>query len=88
MSRISIDVTPEQHKNLKVLAALQGKSIKEYVLDRTLSRPDSEEEQAVLELEAILKDRIRKAEAGEVSKRLVSDIFEQAYRESDARSES
>jgi uncharacterized protein (DUF1778 family) len=32
MSRISIDVTPEEHQKLKAMAALKGKSIKDYVL--------------------------------------------------------
>ena len=35
MNRISIDVTAEQHKKLKALAALQGKTIKQFVLERT-----------------------------------------------------
>jgi hypothetical protein len=36
--------------------ALQGKSIKNYVLERTL--PDSDEQTALLELEGFLKPRI------------------------------
>ena len=36
MSRISIDVTDAEHKKLKALAALSGKSIKEFVIERTL----------------------------------------------------
>ena len=32
MSRLSIDLTPEQHQKIKAVAAMQGKSIKEYVL--------------------------------------------------------
>ena len=32
MSRISIDVTDSEHKKLKALAALKGRSIKDYVL--------------------------------------------------------
>ena len=34
--RLSIDITQEQHKALKATAAMQGKSIKDYVLERTL----------------------------------------------------
>ena len=41
MSRISIDVTTEEHQKLKAVAALKGLSIKEYVLERTLG--DGEE---------------------------------------------
>ena len=37
MSRISIDVTPEEHSKLKAPAALSGKSMREFVLERTLN---------------------------------------------------
>ena len=67
---------------------LKGKSIKQYVLERTLgAAQNSDEEQALIELEAVLDDRIRRAEAGEISRRTVGEIFEQAYREADAPSE-
>ena len=36
MPRLSIDITPEQHKRLKASAALCGQSIKDYVLERSL----------------------------------------------------
>lgn len=82
MSRISIDVTPKEHQKLKALAALQGKSIKEYVLERTLGE-DSSGQDALAELEAILDERIREAEAGGISKRTVEEIFREAYRKAD-----
>ncbi|CAN7644661.1 hypothetical protein LJR104_004925 [Neorhizobium sp. LjRoot104] len=34
MSRLTIDMTDQQHQSLKALAALQGKSIKQYALER------------------------------------------------------
>nr|WP_312609110.1 hypothetical protein [Agrobacterium pusense] len=34
MSRLTIDITDQQHQSLKALAALQGKTIKQYVLER------------------------------------------------------
>ena len=40
--RLSIEITREQHKRLKTTAAMQGKSIRDHVLDRTL--PDHEVE--------------------------------------------
>lgn len=79
MSRISIDVTPKEHQKLKALAALQGKSIKEYVLECTLGA-DSGGQDAIAELDAILDERIREAEAGGISKRTVEEIFQEAYR--------
>ena len=83
VSRISIEIPPEEHKRLAALAALEGQSIEEFILKRTLATArGSDEEQAVLALEAILNERIRKAEAGEVSDQTVSEIFEEVYRES------
>ena len=71
MSRISTDVTYEQHQKLKALAAIQGKSIKDFVLERTLGADDSD-----AQLEALLGERMAQAEAGHVSKRSVSEIFQ------------
>lgn len=51
--RLLIEVSPEQHQRLKASAALQGKSIKDYVLEKTL--PDLAEESALYELERFLK---------------------------------
>ena len=58
-SRISIDVTPEQHRQLKALAAVKGQSIKDYVLDRTIGRGD--EAKAMKELEKLLDARIQES---------------------------
>ena len=83
MSRISIDVTSEEHQKLKAMAALQGKSIKDYVIERTLGADkDPGEAAALKELEALLDERIRGAENGAVSRRTVGEIFKNAYRES------
>lgn len=58
--RLSVEVTPEQHQQLKAIAALQGKSLREYVLDRVLPWTE-DEHQALKELEALLAPRIEKA---------------------------
>ena len=34
MSRLTIDITDQQHQSIKAMAALQGKSIKEYAIER------------------------------------------------------
>jgi hypothetical protein len=81
MNGISIDVTPEEHQKLKALAALQGKSIKEYVIERTLGGDGDETQEAALEeLESILDERIRNAQSGSTSRRTVGGIFKGAYR--------
>jgi len=80
MSRISIDVSEEQHQKIKAMAALQGKSIKNFVLDRTLNTID--EDNALAELEALLDERIHHSQKGKISKRPVMDVFQEVYGES------
>jgi hypothetical protein len=82
VSRISIEISPEDHKRLQALAAIEGQTLEEFVLRRTLAAArGSDEEQAVLALEAILDERIRRAEAGEVTDKTVSEVFEEVYQE-------
>ena len=79
MSRISIDITKDEHKKLKAMAALCGKSIKDYVLERTLGADETDDE-ALMELEKLLDRRIQAAQAGAVSRRTASEIFAEASR--------
>lgn len=37
MSRLSIEIEPEQHRQIKTLATFSGMTIKEFILSRTLS---------------------------------------------------
>jgi uncharacterized protein (DUF1778 family) len=75
-SRISIDVTPEQHRQLKALAAVKGQSIKDYVLDRTIGRGD--EAKAMKELEKLLDARIQESREKGTVKKTVMEIFAEA----------
>jgi|TARA_B110000208_G_C11544535_1_gene349278 hypothetical protein len=77
--RLSIEVSPEQHQRLKASAALQGKSIKDYVLEKTL--PDLAEESALYELESFLKPRVEAAEQGDFSDKSVDEIFAEVEKE-------
>ena len=86
MSRISIDVTAEEHRKLKAMAALQGKSIKEFVLASTLGA--QRDDPALAELEAVLDERIQRAKTEGTSGRAVRDIFLQARNEADRRRDS
>lgn len=82
MSRISIDVTTDEHNRLKAIAALQGQSIKEFVLSRTLSdQVGDDENEALRELEAMLSTRIQRAETEGASNRTVEDIFKSVKEE-------
>jgi Antitoxin ParD len=77
MSRITIEVTDEQHQQIKAMAAVLGKSIKEFVLERLFPSNAGEEERAWQELKELLGERIAAAERGEVSTKTFSQIFEE-----------
>jgi uncharacterized protein (DUF1778 family) len=85
MSRLSIEVTPEQHQRLKAIAALSGMTIKDYVLARVLpavpEHEDLSEEEALRQLETLLKPRIEAARRGEVVHVSVEQIFANVRRE-------
>ena len=85
MTRLSIDVTPEQHQRLKAIAALYGQTLKDYILERTLPRlPQIEslsEEEALQRLETFLRPRMAEAERGEVVESSVEEIFAAARRD-------
>ena len=78
--RLSIEISPEEHQQLKAAAALQGKSIKDYVLERTL--PDAQEKAALQKLESFLKPRIDTAMNGKHSSLSVDDIFDEVENQS------
>ncbi|KAG0163657.1 hypothetical protein DFQ28_011355 [Apophysomyces sp. BC1034] len=66
MSRLTIDVTEQQHQALKAAAALQSKTIKQYTLER-LFPSISDENQALDDLKALLSHRMTEAMHGERS---------------------
>ena len=76
MSRLTIEITEQQHQSIKALAAMQGKSIKEYAMQRLLPLT-ADEEKAMQELEEFLKPRIEAAERGEVVSTSVMSIFKE-----------
>ncbi|EJF5840195.1 antitoxin [Salmonella enterica] len=76
MSRLTIDITDQQHQSLKALAALQGKTIKQYALER-LFPGDSDADQAWQELKTLLGNRINNGIAGKVSARSIGEILDE-----------
>lgn len=82
MSRLTIDITSQQHQNLKALAALQGKTIKQYALER-LFPGDANGDQARQELKALLGERINDGLAGKVSTRSIGEILDEELHEGD-----
>lgn len=77
MSRLTIDVSERQHQALKALAALEGKSIKQYTLERLF--PASEAgDQALHELRTLLVERVAEARRDELVQGSISEIAEEA----------
>lgn len=76
MSRLTIDISDHQHQSLKALAALQGKTIRQYALER-LFPASSDGDQAWQELKGLLEQRIGDGLAGKVSTRSVSAILDE-----------
>ncbi|EDP8962571.1 antitoxin [Salmonella enterica] len=76
MSRLTIDMTDQQHQSLKALAALQGKTIKQYALER-LFPGDADADQAWQELKTMLGNRINDGLAGKVSTKSVGEILDE-----------
>ncbi len=81
--RLSIEITPDQHQRLKAAAALQGKSIKDYVLERTL--PDMNGQAALQELEDFLEPRIEAVRKGQYSSKSVNAVFDEVLEEESKR---
>ncbi len=79
MSRLTIDITEQQHQSIKAMAALQGKSIKDYAIER-LFPPAADEEQALGELKNLLSQRLAEANRGEVSTKSITDVADEALR--------
>ncbi len=79
MSRLTIDITDHQHQSLKALAALQGKTIRQYALERLFPAP-SDGDQAWDELKSLLEQRIDEGLAGKISSKSVSAIFAEELR--------
>ena len=80
MNRISIEVTPHQHRRLKAVAALSGKSIEDYMLEKTLPIED-DEKLAIQELLEHLKPSIEQARRKELIDDSLNNIFQEAIDE-------
>ncbi|MBD7993447.1 MULTISPECIES: antitoxin [Brucella/Ochrobactrum group] len=76
MSRLTIDISDKQHQSLKALAALQGKTIKQYALER-LFPGDNDADKAWQELRAIVKTRVEEGLLGKVSNKTIREILDE-----------
>ena len=80
MSRLTIDITDQQHQSLKALAALQGKTIKQYALER-LFPGDIDGEQAWEELKTLMNKRVSEGLAGKLATKTVGEILDEEIAE-------
>ncbi|MBA4165450.1 MAG: antitoxin [Erythrobacter sp.] len=76
MSRLTIDITDQQHQSLKALAAIQGKTIKQYTIER-LFPADAGDNAAWLELKTLLGQRIDAGLSAESSARGIDTILDE-----------
>jgi len=77
MSRLTIDITDQQHQRLKALAALQGKTIKQYTIERLFPTTDASGDQTWQEVKRLLGERIAEGLAGGVSAKSVDMIVDE-----------
>ncbi|AUG51484.1 antitoxin [Thalassospira marina] len=76
MSRLTIDITDQQHQSLKAMAALQGKTIKQYALERLF--PDhADTDKAWHDLKSLLENRINDGLAGKVTAKSIDEIVDE-----------
>ena len=75
MSRLTIDTTDQQHQQLKAMGALQGKTIREYAIEKLFPRT-SDESAAFRELKNLLEQRLAEVAEGSVSTERVTEIAE------------
>lgn len=77
MSRLTIDMTDQQHQSLKAMAALQGKTIKQYALERLFPQQNSDADDAWEELRQLLDARVEEGLAGKLSPLTAEQVIEQ-----------
>lgn len=78
MSRLTIEVTDQQHQSLKAMAALQGKTIKAYAT-AILFANTLGEDAALHKLKALLTQRMAESAHGAVTAQSFSEIAEDVF---------
>jgi uncharacterized protein (DUF1778 family) len=82
MPRLSIDISAEDHQQLKAMAALKGQSIKDYVLSRALvdmpNPATMTDAEALQTLKELLAPRLAEVDAGQLGAATAEDIKREA----------
>lgn len=76
MSRLTIDLTDHQHQSLKAMAALQGKTIRQYAIERLFPGQPGDD-QAWQELKSLLAQRIDEGLSGTTSGKSIDTIVDE-----------
>ncbi|EIC19623.1 antitoxin ParD [Thiorhodovibrio frisius] len=79
MRELIIDMTDQQHQALSAMAAREGKTVKEFALEKLLAKKNAKPE-ASAEIRALLAERVAQAKRGDVVHGSISEIEEQALR--------
>ncbi|RYD36093.1 MAG: hypothetical protein EOP86_06875 [Verrucomicrobiaceae bacterium] len=85
MSRLTIEIEPEQHRQIKTLATFAGMTIKEFILSKTLTpsakrSPQGEDTTARLLSSPKNAERLREAIASKTPEHLVFETTEDLKR--------
>jgi len=85
MTRLTIEIEPEQHRQIKTLATFAGMTIKDFILAKTLTPPGERPRQADDTTSRLLGSpknakRLREAIASETPKHLVFETTEDLKR--------
>jgi hypothetical protein len=85
MNRLTIEIEPDQHRQIKTLATFAGMTIKEFILSKTLTPsqaqpPNAEDTTSRLLGSAKNAKRLREAIASETPKNLVFETSEDLKR--------
>ncbi|MEK6746604.1 MAG: antitoxin [Pseudomonadota bacterium] len=86
MSRLSIEISEQQHQQIKAMAAISGLSIKDYIIEKTLPSTDEEpysqeELEAFKKLEEFLRPSLEAVERGEYFEVTMEEIIAEARAE-------
>lgn len=85
MTRLTIEIEPDQHRQIKTLATFAGMTIKDFILSKTLV-PSQEQSPAATDTTARLlgspknAKRLREAIASKTPKRLIFETTEDLKR--------
>lgn len=81
MSRLTLEVSSEQHQQIKVMAAMKGQTIKDYIIGKLFHHEESQDERAAWEtLKTLLDSRLEHMKNKGVSPRTVQEVTEHALK--------